>query len=479
MKNKRLFTTIISLVFLFTLIFPVTALMEETGCGVYFTGIGCPHCAKADPILLEDTVPYQEVLVIEYEIYQKDVNAGLLYDYNTNYGTRLGVPQLISNQNTYYTGDKQINDVCDECSDVVSLADNLCVLQNKTISLSELDFNSLPGKPVIWYDNKVLIRTNISNSYDSNILKQLLVADLNKLQIKNITSEENLTFLTPQPVPLSGSKVEFDNAVELNGWILQWKNSDEIINNTQESNNTINNNQEDSMVRNIGLWKVISLAAVDAINPCALAVLSMMLIAIVTYNPKNKKKLLLSGLAFAASVFIMYLFYGLVIIKFFQLVQAITSIRLVLYKILGAVAIILGILEIKDFISYKAGSFGTEMPLSLRPKVKKLISKVTSPKGAFVVGLFVTLFLLPCTIGPYVIMGGILSAFEILKTMPLLLLYNFIFVLPMIIITFVVYNGVKRVEDVSAWKDKNIKLLHLVAGIIIFLLGLGMLLGLV
>jgi hypothetical protein len=49
----------------------------------------------------------------------------------------------------------------------------------------------------------------------------------------------------------------------------------------------------------------------------------------------------------------------------------------------------------------------------------------------------------------------------------------------MIIITFVVYNGVKRVEDVSAWKDKNIKLLHLVAGIIIFLLGLGMLLGLV
>jgi len=39
-----------------------------------------------------------------------------------------------------------------------------------------------------------------------------------------------------------------------------------------------------------------------------------------------------------------------------------------LYKVLGVVAIILGVLQIKDFITYKAGGFGTEMPISLKTK---------------------------------------------------------------------------------------------------------------
>ncbi|MCD6478054.1 MAG: hypothetical protein J7K87_03550 [Candidatus Aenigmarchaeota archaeon] len=233
------------------------------------------------------------------------------------------------------------------------------------------------------------------------------------------------------------------------------------------------------MMEGLTLTKIISLAAVDAINPCALAVLTLMLIAIITYNPKNKRNVLLAGLAFTFSVFIMYFFYGLVIIKFFQIVQALTSIRLWLYKILGVMALIIGILDIKDFFFYKPGGFATEMPLSLRPKVKKIMSGITSPKGAFGVGLFVTLFLLPCTIGPYIIAGGILSALEILKTIPWLLLYNVVFSLPMIAITLIVYAGVAEVENISEWKEKNIRRLHLIAGAIMFLLGLSMAIGLI
>ena len=108
------------------------------------------------------------------------------------------------------------------------------------------------------------------------------------------------------------------------------------------------------MESNLTLAKVISLAVVDAINPCALAVLAMMLIAIITYNPKNKMNVILSGLAFSTSVFIMYMIYGIFIIKSFQLVQDITSIRLWLYKILGGAAVLLGALQIKDFICYFA-----------------------------------------------------------------------------------------------------------------------------
>lgn len=297
--------------------------------------------------------------------------------------------------------------------------------------------------------------------------------------------------MDPQPVPLSGKNIYFENAIELNGWIFQW-NGEKIVahenqtgqndtkvnaNKTAYKNQTGQNTDGEEIKTKLTLVKLVSLAAVDAINPCALAVLTLMLIAILTYNPKKKRNVLLAGLAFTISVFVMYLFYGLIIIKFFQVVQTLTAIRLWLYKILGFFAIILGILNIKDFAKYKPGGFATEMPLSLRPKVKKIISRITSPKGAFGVGIFVTLFLLPCTIGPYVIAGGILSAFEIIKTIPPLLLYNLIFVMPMIAITLIVYAGFAKVEDVSGWKEKNIRKLHLIAGIIMLILGAAMIFG--
>lgn len=232
------------------------------------------------------------------------------------------------------------------------------------------------------------------------------------------------------------------------------------------------------MIGDISLPYILGLAAVDAVNPCALAVLTLMLIAIITYNPRNRRNVLLAGLAFTLSVFILYLFYGLVIVKFFQVAQAMTAVRLWLYKILGIVAIILGILNIKDFFRYKPGGIATEMPISIRPRVKKIISGITSPKGAFLVGAFVSIFLLPCTIGPYIIAGGILSAMDLLATLPWLLVYNFIFVLPMLVMTCVVYIGFRTVENVSGWKDKNIRYLHLIAGLIMLGLGIGMAAGL-
>jgi hypothetical protein len=231
------------------------------------------------------------------------------------------------------------------------------------------------------------------------------------------------------------------------------------------------------METGLTLTKVISLALVDAINPCALAVLTMMLIAIITYNPKNRKNIIWSGLAFSVSVFIMYMIYGLFIIKSFQLVQGITEVRVYLYKVLGLAAVLLGSLQIKDFLFYKPGSIGTEMPMGLRPKVQKIIKGITSPWGAFSVGLFVTVFLLPCTIGPYIILGGMLSFMEILKTLPMLTLYNLIFISPMLLITFIVYFGLRKVEDVSSWKDKNIRVLHFISGLIILALGVSMLMG--
>jgi len=224
--------------------------------------------------------------------------------------------------------------------------------------------------------------------------------------------------------------------------------------------------------KDVNPYQILGLAAVDAVNPCALAVLTLILIAILVQNPEKRHKVLTAGISFTLAIFITYFFYGLVIIQLFKAaVDAISGISLYLYIILGIVAILLGILNIKDFFKYKPGGIGTEMPMRMRGSVKKLTSKATSARGSFIIGILVTLFLLPCTIGPYIITGGILSGLEFMQTIPWLLIYNLIFVFPMLAIVFVVFIGFTTVENVSGWKDKNIRYLHLIAGIIMLILG--------
>ncbi len=228
------------------------------------------------------------------------------------------------------------------------------------------------------------------------------------------------------------------------------------------------------------LTTITGLGIADAINVCAIAVLTMVLVAILIQHPDKRKKVLYSGLMFSLAVFIMYFGYGVIIYTLFkgvaELIQGASSF---IYKIFIILIMIAGALNIKDFFMYRKGSFATEMPIFLRAKVKRIIEKITSPAGAFIVGLGVTLFLLPCTMMP--LFGAINklseSGYTFIQSIPWLIYYNFLFIIPMLIITFIIYLGFKRVEEVSGWKERNIKILHLIAGILLFLVGLALLIG--
>ncbi len=232
------------------------------------------------------------------------------------------------------------------------------------------------------------------------------------------------------------------------------------------------------VVEILSFTKITGLALADSVNPCEIAVLTMILMTILIQNPDKKKKVLYAGLAFVTSVFIAYLFYGIVLIEIFKTFAGVLRENSpYIYDGLGILSMILGALNIKDFFLYKKGGFATEMPLFLRPKVKRLINGIASTKGAFVIGFLVTLFLLPCTMGPYIIASGLLANLGIIKAFPWLIYYNLVFVLPMIAIVLLVYYGFSRVEEVSGWKERNIKRLHLIAGSLLFLIGLGLILG--
>ena len=480
---KRKFFQFLGLGVLFFLIsfwpLPTIQAQEESpslSCLVYFTGVGCPHCAKADAVVFGEILKdYPGLVIIEYEIYQTPSNAQVLTQYDKAYqlpSWQYGIPSAFfdKSEKGILIGDPSI---LGNLRGVISDEANPCLLiDGSTENFSQLKLDELPGSPKVWHQDRILVKQkqgnwvfawNGSELPEKNSTEGNTSQDISLLIINNNFTEKlktlNYTTLTePFKVNLSGQEVNFTHAVQLK---------------TEKQSTAV-----PVISSKLTLAKVASLALVDAVNPCALAVLLLMLTAIMAYNPGSKKKILLAGLAFVASIFVIYFFYGLAIIRLFQLIQSLASVKLWLYRALGALAILLGLFNVKDFFFYKPGGVGTEMPMFLRPKAKKLLSKATSPIGAGVMGILVTVFLLPCTIGPYFIAGGILSSMQVWNTIPWLIFYNFLFVLPMLAIVFSVYGGLSRVKDVSQWKEKNITKIHLVEGLIMLILGGIMVLGL-
>ncbi|MBU2264982.1 hypothetical protein KJ784_02220, partial [Patescibacteria group bacterium] len=123
------------------------------------------------------------------------------------------------------------------------------------------------------------------------------------------------------------------------------------------------------------------------------------------------------------------------------------------------------------------GGFLMEVPQSWRPKMKGLVLKITTPLGAFLTGLLVSLFLLPCTSGPYVIILGMLASKTTLaQALIYLVFYNLIFIAPMLAIVFSIYWGLSP-EQAEEWRKRKLRLLHLIAGIILLILGIVILGG--
>ena len=437
----------------------------------YFTGIGCPHCAKVAPVLHEKVNTDGNFLIVEYEIYQQTANAKYMNLYSNKYGSGLGIPLLFYDEPNYDLGDVNILQNFD--SKLANTPINTFELVNGYMDMLSADLNRFEGKPKIYGQDRVAYQnTNKDLSPEENSIVRdfLLAQDLNAY-VTELSGKKarNLT------IKLSGAEEVYDYGISIGSWNILWRG--DAPKGTSVNNGSTNEDPQIAEDSNISMLKVIGLAFTDSINPCALSVLLMMLIAVTTYHPKDRKQILWSGLAFIAAVFITYFIYGLLIVKAFEVLQAFSNIRLYLYKGLAIGAIVLGLLELKDFFFYKPGGVGTEMPLFLRPKVQNILARITSPLGAFGLGMFVTLFLLPCTIGPYIILGGMLSFGDFFKSIPILSLYNLIFVLPMIVIVFLVFFGTKDIKQISNWKERNIRIIHLVIGMVFILLGLSMLLG--
>ncbi|NPA76814.1 MAG: hypothetical protein GXN93_03610 [Candidatus Diapherotrites archaeon] len=207
------------------------------------------------------------------------------------------------------------------------------------------------------------------------------------------------------------------------------------------------------------LATITGLALVDSVNPCTIAVMALLLSAVLI--TKGRKDAILAGILFTATIYIMYLLYGLGILTVIYALGLGAILRVVL-KVLLAIMIVA---EFAAVVHYSPGFRSMEMPMKFRPVAKKIIKSAENPWMAIPVAALCSVLLLPCSSGPYLSAILLLANTNVEKLL-YLLYYNLLFVLPMIGIVLLIGWGTKP-EKVMEWRNKHIRTLHLIAGVLL------------
>lgn len=210
---------------------------------------------------------------------------------------------------------------------------------------------------------------------------------------------------------------------------------------------------------------VIATAAIDAVNPCAIGVMILMVSAVLGAG-KSLRKLIFLGLIYTGAVFVTYLVAGLGFLYFFSTIPLFVVEYLSI--IVGSIIIIAGILEIKDYFWYGKG-FTLAIPVYFSHKIERMAGTTTTAGVAFL-GFFVAAVELPCTGAPYLAIITLLSQDFNFTAFLLLVIYNIIFVAPLLIILVLVFFGVE-LQKIHAWKNMNKGLMRLAIGLLLVALG--------
>jgi len=220
----------------------------------------------------------------------------------------------------------------------------------------------------------------------------------------------------------------------------------------------------------INLPIIIGASLIDGINPCAFGVL-IFLLAYLAKTTKKKSKMLVNGFVYIFAVFLTYLFAGLLLLP---IIQSLGSFSVYSYVVLAVIVVIAGLLEIKDYFWYGKG-FSLSIFPSEAERIKKYVSSVSgNPLTAFALGVFVALVELPCTGAVYLAVLALMSFTGVtVSNILFLVIYNVIFVIPLVVILLLVYRQSSTVKF-ERWRQKHKALMRLATGLVLLALGLWM-----
>jgi hypothetical protein len=226
-------------------------------------------------------------------------------------------------------------------------------------------------------------------------------------------------------------------------------------------------------------WSFIGLFAigfVDGVNPCAIASM-IFLISFLGTQKRNRRDVLKIGLAFTGTVFLTYFLLGLGAFRILSLMDKFYWFSLAIRIVAVGIAVWVALLSIWDAVHYYRTKDTVEMKVQLPKGIKLLIHSVirgnlSSGKivvGAIITGFFVTLLEGACTAKIYLptIMAMTHTfGFRLIGWL-LLVFYNFLFVLPLLIVLTATAYGLKW-NRLSQFQQKHMVITKLLLALVLF-----------
>jgi cytochrome c biogenesis protein CcdA len=216
------------------------------------------------------------------------------------------------------------------------------------------------------------------------------------------------------------------------------------------------------LFKTFSILTVIGAGLLDGVNPCAFATL-IFFISYLIMRSKSRRDILFVGLAFAAGVFLAYLAAGMGLYQVVSRVPWFFALSKWFYLAIGIFAAVIAVLSVRDAWRARNGDLG-DMTLQLPERNKGMIHKLIRDQArtgfvatsAFLVAFPVSLFEFMCTGQTYLPTIVLIFSQSVLKQRAALLLviYNLLFILPLVLITVIAYLGVTS-DHLVAWLKRN------------------------
>ena len=217
------------------------------------------------------------------------------------------------------------------------------------------------------------------------------------------------------------------------------------------------------------LWPLITVAAlIDSINPCAFSILILTIAFLFTLGVARGGMLKIGG-AYILGIFVVYILIGLGILQALHLFNT----PHFMGKLGAGILIAWGIIELTGAL-FPRFPIKLGIPHAAHEKIAVLMKQASLP-AAFMLGALVGVCEFPCTGGPYLMVLGLLhDQGTDLRGLGYLLVYNLIFVLPLVAVLLIASQP-SLLAKVQNWKKQNTGNLRYAGGILMILLGLAML----
>lgn len=232
------------------------------------------------------------------------------------------------------------------------------------------------------------------------------------------------------------------------------------------------------------LASIIAAGIIDGVNPCAIATM-IFLISFLATQRRKRSEILAIGLSFTVAVFITYLLLGIGAFKALSFLSTYRWVSLAVRWSAVALAGGVGLYSFRDAFVYRKTGKSQDIKLQLPKAVKMRIHKVISGQlstrglvtGALATGFLVTLLEAVCTGQVYLPTIILMTRHEGLKLTGwlYLILYNILFVLPLLIVMVLAYFGL-RWNKLAKTTQKNLTLIKVLFGVV--LIGLAAFLAL-